>query len=452
MIDVKIYNTEEQDFKEKPYRYKGGARMSGRQSMLRQMREEMEMSTTTLRQIAADFCAAIEARCRGTESSLQMLPSFLDLPMGKETGCFLALDFGGTNVRAMLVQLNGRKSTVLKQQTAPLRTADGKYDYTAKTSSAEELFDFLARLLITVADGQQVYSLGHTFSFPCRQISRSQAELIAWTKEIATPGVEGKEVGGLLQAALARHQSRIIQTAILNDTVGTLLAAAYQDPTADIGAICGTGHNLCFRHVGTDLFEPMIYNLESGNFSCLSQNRYDRLVDVASEKPGAQVMEKMVGGQYLGEIVRRMALDAVEARILSPQCEQYLSRPYGLTAVDLACFLKPAVSNRTVKLRGLSVQEEEFLAGLAYLVCRRSARLAAAALVGVLRYSDPDMLRTHTVGIDGSLYSKLPGYADWLRAAVNEILSDQAAALRITAVQDGSGIGAAIAAAIASPK
>ncbi|MBP1763698.1 MAG: Hexokinase [Firmicutes bacterium] len=426
--------------------------MSGRQAIMRQMREEMEVGTSTLQQISADFCAAIEARSRGKESSLQMLPSFLDLPTGKETGCFLALDFGGTNVRAMLVHLDGRTGTVVKQRSVPLRAVNGTYDYTAKTSSAEELFDFLARLIITVAEEQPVYYLGHTFSFPCRQISRSQAELIAWTKEIATPGVEGREVGSLLQAALDRHQSRITQTAILNDTVGTLLAAAYRYSTADIGAICGTGHNLCFRRAGTDRADPMIYNLESGNFSCLIQNRYDRLLDDASEKPGAQVMEKMVGGQYLGELVRRMALGAADHGILSPRCEQYLSQPYSLTAIDLACFLNPVFANRAANLRGFAVQDEDFLAGLAYLACRRSARLAAAALVGVLRYSDPEVMRKHTIGIDGSLYRKFPGYADWLRSAVEEVLPDQVGALRITAVQDGSGIGAAIAAAIASPK
>jgi len=422
--------------------------MAGMQALLQQMQAEIEIDGDGLRKIAADFCAEMETRAAGHKSSLQMLPSFLDLPDGSETGRFLALDFGGTNVRAMLVQLDNRSSTVLKQRNIPLRDPQGNYDYTARDSSAEELFDFLARLVLSVAEGESVCYLGHTFSFPCHQTSLTEAKLIRWTKEIATPGVEGHNVGELLQAAFQRLRSGIVQKVILNDTVGTLLAASYADHSIEIGSICGTGHNTCFRDKGRNGVQPMIRNLESGNFSRLSMSDYDRLLDDASEKPGEQRLEKMVGGQYLGEIVRIMAMNAAAAGALSAESAAYLIRPYCLTAADLTFFMQPALFDRSGKLP--SAQDEKIVSVLAHLVCRRSARLVAATYAGVLKYLDPTLAGVHAIGVDGSLYTKLPGYAVQLQEAVKEILPDRNDAVRIAAVQDGSGIGAAIAAAIAT--
>ena len=423
--------------------------MTNMQAVLQNMREELEIDSNSLRKISADFCAEMEISAAGGMSSLQMLPSFLDLPDGCETGRFLALDFGGTNVRAMLVELGHRSSAVLKQRSAPLRDPNGKYDYTANDSSAEELFDFLARLVSSVAEGETVYYLGHTFSFPCHQTSLSEARLIRWTKEIATPGVEGRGVGELLQAAFHRLNSGIVQTVILNDTVGTLLAASYADPSVEMGSICGTGHNTCFRDKGNNGVQPMIRNLESGNFSRVAMSRYDCQLDAASEKPGEQRLEKMVGGQYLGEIVRIMATNGFAAEALSAGGFNSLTRPYCLSTADLASFLQPTLFSRSEKLQYLSTQDKKIVTVLADLVCRRSARLAAATFAGVLKYLDPDMAGKHAAGVDGSLYNKLPGYAIQLQTAVKEILQDRNGAMSIIGVEDGSGIGAAIAAAIA---
>lgn len=47
--------------------------------------------------------------------------------------------------------------------------------------------------------------LGFTFSFPCRQESLSSARLTGWTKGFKCSGVEGEDVGELLQKAVLRR-------------------------------------------------------------------------------------------------------------------------------------------------------------------------------------------------------------------------------------------------------
>jgi len=363
--------------------------------------------------IARQFAAAMAAGLAGEQSTLKMLPSHLGKPGGHERGLFLALDFGGSNVRVQLVELCGAGKWLVRGQTAaPLRDPAGAYDHTAAAASEEQLFDFLAsQIAPLVGDGRDYY-LGHTFSFPSRQPDLGSAILLGWTKEIKTAGVEGREVSSLLAAALARRElAHVRPVAVINDTVGTLLAAAYRDPAADIAAICGTGHNTCYYDAG----RGTIINMESGNFAALPLSSWDDILDAASGHPGAQRLEKAAAGRYLGEIARLIIADAGGET----------GPPYSLTAEDLAGWLAGPDGPRR---------------RLAALVAGRSARLVAATFRGVLDHIDPHRKNRHTIAIDGSLYEKMPGYAGMLAAALG---------ISPVLVKDGSGAGAAIAAALA---
>jgi len=375
--------------------------------------------------VAAAFSAAMAAGLAGGPSPLKMLPSHLGLPSGDEQGIYLALDFGGTNVRAQLIELcGGGRWHIRRQSAAPLKDPSGGYDYTAAAVDGEQLFAFLADRIAALVTDDREYLLGHTFSFPCRQRDVNHAVLISWTKEISTAGVEGREVNGLLAAALARRGlARVRPVAVINDTVGTLLAAAYRDPCADIAAICGTGHNTCYY----DAAKGMIINMESGNFDSLPFTVLDDRLDAASERPGAQRLEKMVAGRYLGELVRLALADISEAA----------SGSYSLSAEEIAGWL--AADDESSSRRRVAA-----------LVVGRSARLVAATFRGVLARIDPGLVRRHTVAIDGSLYEKLPGYAAALAAALGDALGGKAPLGTPVLAKDGSGVGAAIAAALAA--
>ena len=106
------------------------------------------------------------------------------------------------------------------------------------------------------------YLLGHTFSFPSSQTNIYNARLIIWTKEFATKGVEGEVVNDLLKAALARKNlTNVEPTAVINDTVAVLLAAAYKLGNVNIGSIYATGHNTCYYETFTGMGKPaMIFS------------------------------------------------------------------------------------------------------------------------------------------------------------------------------------------------
>ena len=231
--------------------------------------QEFTVNGEQLHEIAADFrYDLVKGLENPKESSLRMLKSYVGLPTGKETGEYLALDFGGTNVRVLRIRLEGEgKFEIVKKVAKPLRV-EGVYDFVGVGSTAEQMFDFIAELVDEAVEGdhETKYLLGHTFSFPSEQTDLYNAKLIIWTKEFATAGVEGKVVNDLLKEALHRQGIDNVQpTAVINDTVAVLLAAAYKQPGVYIGSIYATGHNTCYLEPYADRADvPMILNLESG--------------------------------------------------------------------------------------------------------------------------------------------------------------------------------------------
>jgi hexokinase len=439
--------------------------MSNLLAKLHKLALELTITPEQIQIIANKFQQAMQNGLIGAPSSLKMLPSYLNKPSRKEIGTFIALDFGGTNVRVLLTELLGEgQFTIHARAGNPLKHDVEQYNYISKHSTADQLFDFIAQQIATLAKPDRIYPLGHTFSFPIHQKGLNTGTLIHWTKEIETTGVVGKDITALLKAALVRQGlDHVVPQAIINDTVGTLLASAYENPFADIGSICGTGHNTAYLEPCTPWTkEPMIINMESGNFDLLPFTVYDTLLDKQSEKPGEQRLEKMVSGHYIGELVRIIACSLFDDGLLasSAATREILAAPYILNGAHISLFQEDnSIEGQAIayflenKLGILNSTDEDrqTLKKIAEFVSTRSARLVAATYIGILHHIDPSLTQNHTIAIDGSLYEKSPGYADVIQMTLDQGL-DTECDITATLTKDGSGIGAAIATAIAVTK
>lgn len=399
----------------------------------------------------------------GRQSPLKMLPSYVSKPSRNEIGTFLALDFGGTNVRVLLAELLGQGLFKVHAHVGvPLKDNSGHYNHISNQSTADELFDFIALQIAAVVKQDGRYLLGHTFSFPTHQTSLNSGTLIHWTKEIETTGMDGNDITTLLTAALRRQGlMNVLPQAIINDTVGALLTAAYIDPSTDIGSICGTGHNTAYIEPSSPLTHgPMIINLESGNFNQLPFTCYDSQLDAYSEKPGAQLLEKMVSGHYIGELLRIIACTLFDAGLLSESSgRDILATPYLLNGAHISLLQEDNTTDLTLiaswlenslSITNSSVEDRQVLKSIASLVCTRSARLVAATYLGIIKHIDPKLENHHNIAIDGSLYEKMPDYAEMIQTTLNQALGTKEKHVTTTLIKDGSGIGAAIATAIAS--
>ncbi len=412
------------------------------------IKKEFTVDSEQLHEIAADFRYDLRMGLKDPAlSSLRMLKSYVGLPTGKETGEYLALDFGGTNLRVLRIKLMGQgKFEILKKVAKPLKV-EGVYDYIGAESTAEEMFDFIAALIDEAIDGdhEKKYLLGHTFSFPSEQSNLYDAKLIIWTKEFATPGVEGKVVNDLLKEALHRQGiDNVEPTAVINDTVAVLLAAAYKQPDTYIGSIYATGHNTCYLEPYAESADaPMIINMESGGFMKLIPNRFDKEFDANSEKPGEQRLEKMVSGRYMGELFG-MAL----AELLGEK-----GKSYGFTSIDMSAIIsdesKVAEIIKAKTGHELSAEDCAMVQELAGALVVRSARLVTATFVGIIwQLAGSDKVQKQHIAIDGSVYEKMPLAKENIMRALSELLGEEAAVVDTVLENGGSGLGAAIAAAM----
>ena len=204
------------------------------------------ISTDDINIIIKNFHSEIQKGLSGYESSLKMIPSFVDRPKGNEEGEFIALDLGGTNFRVLAVELDGKGGTSVP---AVSRYVIKKKDI---QGTGEQLFDFIAKSIKHFMEQNDIsfeekLELAFTFSFPVEQTNIAAGTLLTWTKDFTAKGVEGQDVVRCLNESLKRQCINNVHVAALaNDTVGTLVAKSYMVPSCDVGVILGTGTNACY--------------------------------------------------------------------------------------------------------------------------------------------------------------------------------------------------------------
>lgn len=118
----------------------------------------------------------------------------MGFPTGYETGKFLALDMGGTNLRVCEVDLPEEKGEFDIIQSKYRMPED------LKTGTAEELWDYLGdcvqQFIEYHHEGEELQKipLGFTFSYPATQDYIDHGVLQRWTKGFDIHGVEGQDV------------------------------------------------------------------------------------------------------------------------------------------------------------------------------------------------------------------------------------------------------------------
>ncbi|MFH1453158.1 MAG: hexokinase [Armatimonadota bacterium] len=428
-----------------------------------------KITTGDIKIIIQGFHSEMQKGLSGFASSLKMIPAFVDKPKGTEKGKFLALDLGGTNLRVLAVELDGKGSSNI--------SAVSKFILPKKamTGKGEELFDFIAECIEAFLDENGIsktkkYDLAFTFSFPVEQTNIAAGKLIVWTKGFTAKGVEGKDVIILLNEALKRKGIKCIQVAALaNDTVGTLAAKSYNDPNCDMGVILGTGTNACYpekianikKWRGVDPKGTMVINMEWGNFNKLRFTPYDKEVDDESLNTGCQYLEKMVSGMYLGEITRIIICDLIKRGLIfnDPDCKVFIKKDSFQTE-DMSLIASDESANYSsieefLTLKGITevtLHDKLAMKKLCQFVSTRAAKVAAGAISAVITWIDPKLKNSHTVGVDGTLYEKYPRFSNIMIEVFQSLFKEKASRIKLALAKDGSGKGAAIIAAIAASK
>eukprot|EP00092_Neocalanus_flemingeri_P027397 GFUD01029713.1.p1 GENE.GFUD01029713.1~~GFUD01029713.1.p1 ORF type:complete len:527 (+),score=123.28 GFUD01029713.1:254-1834(+) len=391
------------------------------------------------------------------------------LPTGRESGGYLALDLGGTNFRVILIELDAGSTSVRMKAVKHAVSED------LMTGPGHLLFDFMAdKLKEFMVDHQLLgrrHHLGFTFSFPTIQHSLACADLATWTKGFVCQGVEGEDIVKLLELSIKRHPEMDINVcAILNDTTGCLIACAYKRPDCAVGVIIGTGTNASYvediRNV--ELYQgnigkkkEVVINTEwgaLGNTGSLDfiRTRFDHAVDKNSKNVTKQVYEKLISGMYLGELTRQVIIEAAEKQILfKGQNVDFLNQKEIFQTRHISEIESDEVGDYSSTWEvlaeiGLKSVSTEFDCKLLRYICEcisiRASLLAAAGVAALLNKMGR---RSVTVGMDGSLYKFHPHFQARMTAKIRHLV-DKAIHFNLVLSEDGSGRGAGLAAAVSA--
>ncbi|XP_032279779.1 hexokinase HKDC1 [Phoca vitulina] len=433
----------------------------------------MRLSDETLLDIMARFQAEMQkglGKDTNPTASVKMLPTFVRaIPDGSENGEFLSLDLGGSKFRVLKVQVSeeGKRNVQMESQFYPTPNEIIR-------GNGSELFDYVADCLAdfmkTKGLKHKKLPLGLTFSFPCRQTKLEEGILLSWTKKFKARGVQGTDVVSCLTKAIRKHKDIDVDIlALVNDTVGTMMTCAYDDPYCEVGVIIGTGTNACYMEdmSNIDLVEGdegrMCINTEWGAFGddgALEDIRteFDRELDLGSLNPGKQLFEKMISGLYLGELVRIILLKMAKAGLLfSGEKSSALHTKGKIETRHVAAMekYKEGLANTREILTDLGLEPSEADCIAVQHVCTivsfRSANLCAAALAAILTRLRENKklarLRT-TVGMDGTVYKIHPQYPKRLHKVVRRLVPN--CDVRFLLSESGSTKGAAMVTAVAS--
>ncbi|KAJ7367923.1 hypothetical protein DFH08DRAFT_8902 [Mycena albidolilacea] len=314
------------------------AKPENAQRILDDIHQQFQLSPEVMVDLTGQFLEEFKVGLGNYNHPMAMIPTFVTaVPNGTETGTFLALDLGGTNMRVCEVVLHGDTTFTLRQQKYKVSDA-------LKTGEASVLFDYLADSVDAFLTSHppsshgnrdpfaeptsDVVHLGLTFSFPVEQTALDSGKILTWTKGFSAKHAIGNDVVKLLQDAFDRKHMHVKCVALVNDTVGALLSRAYTAGGCVLGAIFGTGTNGAYVEDLSNIRKLannpaasrggiMVVNTEWGAFnntrSHLPSTPFDNGLDRQSINPRFQAFEKMISGMYLGEITRNVLLSLVDA-------------------------------------------------------------------------------------------------------------------------------------------
>ena len=421
------------------------------------------------RGLVQDVLIDMERGLRGQSSSLPMIPAYISpvsqVPSGKSV---IALDAGGTNLRAALVRFDERgKAVAEKTEKVPMPGTRGRV-------SEEQFFDQIAELAAPlIKNTPRVEGIGFTFSYPMEITENADGVLMAFSKEVDAPDVIGKSIGRGLQDALTRRKVKFPERIVLlNDTVATLLSGLADIPAHGelqghdrydvpggpvIGFILGTGINTAYPETRIPKIgfasetAPQIVVCETGNFAHRYMGTLDKEYDATTKNPGAYTLEKITSGAYLGPLTLHILKQALQDGLLRfRRSAEFLSLPT-LQTKDLNAFMHAPLSGEDAICSLFDSDEQDALASLVYLtsiVTERAALFSAAMVAAAVeRTGWCNPFAPVRIAVEGTTYMIYKGMRTALESSLHAMaVADKRRAYTIVPVEQASLFGAAVAA------
>lgn len=398
------------------------------------MKEQLfELTTAELKKIADCLHERITEGLKADKQEIAAIPTYINPAKNIPDGKVLALDWGGTNFRAAIVEFKNGKAAILDSLKTPISKdetkgldPDGLHEKMAAAISGLKALD------------ETVTRVGYCFSYPAACRINGDAILLRWTKGIDIPAMIEKPVGESLLKYLNNHKginAKFESIKVINDTVACLFAGLEEGGyDSYIGLIVGTGTNMAglmplnrIEKLNSADNKAIPVNLESGNFNPPYLTVIDGLVDAQSNNKGHQRFEKAISGGYLGEMFKTVFMDQ--------------KIKYNFDGGDLA----HVINNPT--------QYPDEQVKVAKAIQERSAKLVAASIAGLTQVLAAQNAAVKKIGLaaDGSVFwskdaRQQYGYKKMLAETLLQLLPEGLSVTVLPEMCEPNLIGSAIAA------
>lgn len=402
--------------------------------------------------LVEDFNSEMDNGLRGAESSLFMIPTYIEADNELLTKLpVVAIDAGGTNFRITVISFS-KSGTLNLDEVKNFRMPGLDHEI-----SKETFFETIASYVKPLVNRSD--RIGFCFSYATEIFPNKDGKLIHFCKEVQAPGVVGQFIGRSLLEALGTPDKKIV---LLNDTVATLLAGKsdVSGKTYDsfIGFILGTGTNTSYieqninihKNSSLDKRRSQIINIESGNFNLAVRSDLDVIFDNTTNDPGKYSFEKMFSGGYFGGLCLTVLKTAADEGIFSLPSAYKLKRINSLSTGEVGSYAENSASPNNILTTCFNESDDS--QDCRYIIkalIERSAKLVAANLAAVVLKTGKGKTteRPILITVEGTTYYKLPGLKSGVESNLNEYLShNKKRYLEFTKVANSGLIGAAIAA------
>ncbi len=439
---------------------------------------KMTAADIDIKAMVDDFLNEMKNGLEGKESSLMMLPTYIEAEGEVKANVpVVAIDAGGTNFRAAKVYFDddlNLKTEKLQQYKMPA---------VDKELSKKEFFEIFAGYMEDYKDVSD--KIGFCFSYAAEIFPNKDGKLLEWSKEVKAPDVIGEMVGKNLLEAMGTPDKHLV---LMNDTVSTLLAgkAATAGKKYDtyIGFILGTGTNTSYiepnknitKTSGLDLAGSQIINIESGNFGKVPRTDIDVAFDNTTKNPGRYSFEKMFSGGYFGGLCTTALKTAADEGLFSPESKNNIQNLAELTSEEVNKFVSGIDLNKETPAESLSTdkdretatrvkdmdltklekalvtdEDKQTASVIIESMIERAAKLVAANLAAVIlktgkaKTAEKPVLMT----IEGTTFYKLKNFQPMFEEFLQNFLSgENKRHYEIVEVENSSLLGAAIAAIV----
>jgi hexokinase len=414
----------------------------------------MRADNINIQHIVELFTSEMLKGLEGKASTVRMIPTYIEADNQFLTGVpVVAVDAGGTNFRAALVEFN------LKGKLEIKNVVNEKMPGLEGEISKSEFFKTIAGYIKPNAKLSD--RIGFCFSYPTEILPGKDGILLQFCKEVQAPEVVGQLIGKNLLETLGMQDKQIV---LLNDTVATLLAgksASFgREYDSFIGFILGTGTNTCYiennsnilKTKGLDPSKSQIINIETGAMCKVPQTDLDLKFDNTTINPGQYRFEKMFAGGYFGGLCLTALKAAAGEGIFSSSASAGILSLDDLSSGDVNSFVSNPISdNSPLNKLKLAKSDTELCIEIIDGLIDRSAKLVAANIAAVIlktnkgKSADKPILIT----IEGTTFYKMHNLRAHFEKYLGDYLSgDKRRFYEFTEVQQSSLVGAALAALI----